>query len=378
MKTVAIVSLAAITLSAAELTGPAQGNGPFTVHEWGTFTSVAGETGSPVAWAPLYGAPDLPCFVEHIGTVSKWQITGLVRMETPVLYFYSNQPLTLSVRVDFPQGTITEWYPRASRVTPNSAEPGGPVYRKGSIAWDAVHVLPGANLEFPSSHGASRYYAARQTDAAPLRIGQQQEKLLFYRGVASFAPPLRPSYASDGTLEIRNAGARPIPLAILFENHGGKIGYAVARNIDELVRLHPPALTSDLGRLRTELSADLVGLGLYPKEAAAMLETWRDSWFEEGTRVLYLMPRESVDSLLPLSVTPAPAETVRVFVGRVEILSPATRQTLEEAADRGDSLTLEKFGRFLGPFAGRLHLPAAKIQSALAQLARNSANSCIQ
>src|SRR5829696_8248341 len=83
-------------------------------HESGTFTSVAREDGSPAGWAPLSGPSDLPCFVTNLGPPRfKERASGLVRMETPVLYFYSPQPKTLSVRVGFPQGWITEWYPRA-------------------------------------------------------------------------------------------------------------------------------------------------------------------------------------------------------------------------------------------------------------------------
>ena len=37
-----------------------------TVHEWGTFTSVAGQDGRPVEWAPLQGPQDLPCFVQQV------------------------------------------------------------------------------------------------------------------------------------------------------------------------------------------------------------------------------------------------------------------------------------------------------------------------
>ena len=33
------------------------------VHEWGTFTSVAGPDGQAVPWRPLSGSSDLPCFV---------------------------------------------------------------------------------------------------------------------------------------------------------------------------------------------------------------------------------------------------------------------------------------------------------------------------
>ena len=379
MKAAAILTLAALSLGGAEINGPRKDAGPLIAHEWGTFTSVAGEDGSPVEWAPLYGAPDLPCFVAHIGNANftKWAFSGLVRMETPVLYFYSRRPQTFSVHVDFPQGLITEWYPQASKVTPASAGNDIAGYRNGSIEWNGVSVLPGANLDFPSTQGASRYYAARETDSAPLRIGSQQEKLIFYRGVGSFQVPLRPKYTGDGRLEIGNAGPEPIPLAIVFENHDGRIGYRAVRDIKDAVTVDSPALTGDLEQLRKDLTAALVESGLYQKEASAMVKTWRDSWFEEGTRVFYIVPRAEVDSILPLTVKPGPAQTARVFVGRVEVLSPATRQTLQTAADRGDSATLEKFGRFLSVFAQRMALRSTAVQNALASLGRSGSVSCI-
>ena len=37
-------------------------------------------------------------------------------------------------------------------------------------------------------------------------------------------------------------------------------------------------------------------------------------------------------------------------MGRVELLSPGVRQTIESASAAGDVQRLTKFGRFLGPF----------------------------
>ena len=314
-------------------------------HEWGTFTSVADEGGNPVAWATWQGQSDLPCFVERLdGRNWKAIISGLVRMETPVLYFYSSRPTTLSVHVDFPQGWITEWYPKA-KVT------SGDQYNGGKIAWNSVQLLPGADLELPAASGESHYFYARNTDSAPLRVGDQQEKLLFYRGVGGFAVPLRPKFSMDGKFEIRNAGPDPIPLAIVFENRAGKIGYRLIRNVTGTVTADPPEMTGDFQQLRQNLAAELTGFGLYKKEAEAMVETWRDSWFEEGARVLYIYPRNQVDALLPLSIDPKPVAIDRVFVGRVEMLSPWTQETIQAAMSAGDVETpAAKFGRFLDPF----------------------------
>src|ERR1700751_5817331 len=63
---------------------------PATVHEWGTFTSVAGDDGNAVQWRTFAGRPDLPCFVYSFGGI-KGNLSGTVRMETPVLYFYSSR-----------------------------------------------------------------------------------------------------------------------------------------------------------------------------------------------------------------------------------------------------------------------------------------------
>lgn len=44
-----------------------------------------------------------------------------------------------------------------------------------------------------------------------------------------------------------------------------------------------------------------------------MIATWRDAWFEEGTRLFYLVPRSAVDAMLPLQISPAPAALARVL-----------------------------------------------------------------
>ena len=50
--------------------------------------------------------------------------------------------------------------------------------------------------------------------------------------------------------------------------------------------------------------------------------TWSDSWFEAGTRLFYVVPQRFVDRVLPLDISPRPAETTRVFVARTELVTP--------------------------------------------------------
>src|SRR2546422_9802740 len=71
------------------------------VHEWGTFTSVAGENGEAISWRPFGGPTDLPCFVDRSHNFKR-DIWGTVRMETPVLYFYGSRGSTPNVKMFFP------------------------------------------------------------------------------------------------------------------------------------------------------------------------------------------------------------------------------------------------------------------------------------
>ena len=80
-----------------------------------------------------------------------------------------------------------------------------------------------------------------------------------------------------------------------------------------------------------------------------MLESWKDSWFEEGSRLIYIVPRSFVDGILPLTIEPTPSNIQRVFVGRMELLTPATQKAIETAAVAHDQATLAKYGRFLAP-----------------------------
>ena len=85
-----------------------------------------------------------------------------------------------------------------------------------------------------------------------------------------------------------------------------------------------------------------------------MVDTWSDSWFEEGARLLYIAPRAVVDAIVPLSITPVPSAIARVFVGRLELVTPATRRDVRLALAANDRVMLEKYGRFLQPIGARV------------------------
>ena len=311
------------------------------VHEWGTFTSIAGKDGAGVEWRALGG--------------TKCNAQARVRMETPVLYFYADQEMDVSVKVDFPQGKITEWYPQARTVS-------------NGIDWGRIKVMPGTDVSLLVESAESHYYPARETEAATVRVcgfdnGQtnQFEKFLFYRGVGTFDLPLSALVRGDRVI-VKNLGRKLIPQFVLFENRDGKIGYRIHDMFRGEVALERPQLDRTLAALESDLEIILVGRGLYEKEARAMIKTWRDSWFEEGLRVFYIVPRKTTDSILPIAIEPRPVELTRVMVGRLEVVTPETEATLRQQIARlaDTHSAIEATARAIAGKHGRFSEPILK------------------
>ena len=64
---------------------------------------------------------------------------------------------------------------------------------------------------------------------------------------------------------------------------------------------------------------------------------------------------------MPLTIAPAPSDAARVFVGRMELVTPVTRREVRMALATGDRATLAKYGRFLQPIGERVVQDASPI-----------------
>jgi hypothetical protein len=313
--------LAVTTAGAAQITSGTSAPPPLVVHEWGTFTSIAGADGRAIEWLPLDRPSELPRFVHRFGFSSiKGNLPAKIRMETPVVYFYAPGDTTVNVTVRFRQGLVTEWFPRAE-VTPATATAAN-LRRsdfESSIKWTNVKVSPGAAEDFPLEPGGNHYHIARQTDASPLQLESDKEKFLFYRGVAGFEPPVSARVARDGTVVVSNLNGEAVDDVVLFENHAGAIAYQAGHTSRTQIALDPQTRDGEFATPQLELERILIAHGLFPKEAKAMVDTWRDSWFGEGKRLFSIVSRNAIDAALPLTIDPAPAKVVRVFVGRLEL-----------------------------------------------------------
>lgn len=346
------------------------------VHEWGTFTSIAGKSGSAIDWRPLAETSDLPLFVYTDKGADGYRQTyesrldgksrtlAKVRMETPVIYFYTKKEMDVSVNVDFLGGKITEWYPQASVVNKYAGNSQRANFISNGINWGTIRLLPNEQPTFLRETADSHYYPARETDAVPIQVCNhdktkiEKEKFLFYRGIGNYGSPL--NVKTDGkNLTIRDDGTDEAENVIVFENRGGRIGFNFVKNHSKEFTIERPQTDKTTEEIDAELEKILVAEGLYEKEAKAMIETWKDSWFEEGLRVFYTLTRKSTDKILPLQIEPQPKEIVRVMVGRVEVITPEMEKDVRNQVEllRSDSneiraqaqSNLKKYGRFYEP-----------------------------
>jgi hypothetical protein len=313
MRRIALALLLLLSPAAADDADPG-----FVLHEWGTFTTVAGSDG--VLLEGIHADDHaLPDFVHRRALSPEGFAGAMVKMETPVIYLYSDREREVRVRVRFPGGLLTTWYPQVRRMEP-FVQAEAPALRGGVLDWGTVKVLaPGLGTEgLRAVDPGDPWALARVPDANILRIcgaGLESEGYLFYRGLGRFEiPPPK-----EGAVRVE----------------GGKDVDAVERTLVE----------------------QYAGLGLTRAEATAMVRTWRRSWLETpGTRLLYPLPREAVDALLPLEVSPAPRETVRVLVARVDMLTPEEERRAEATArDARDGPEAAKaLGRWAWPLLRRV------------------------
>jgi hypothetical protein len=369
----------------------------YIVHEWGTFTSFSGSDGIALDFRPLVDE-DLPKFVLDRpqqaalndnrdrayakGVTAKGFVLSKQRMETPVTYFYTDKERIVDVSVEFPKGLLTEFFPPVRQF--------GPAYKAGArepleaswLRWGKVRLLPESQALNSQGFdpfirkiepGENEHYGyARETDSAhiqitdPAMLTTYREKFLFYRGVGNFNLPVRVTASGSDRFNLTHSGKTPIHYAFLVQiDPGGAVRFARYDQIVQSVEMTLPSQTATLDELSNEMVRALISDGLFEKEARAMVKTWRSSWFgERGTRVLYSLPQGDTDALLPLRLSPAPKELIRVMIGRLETLTPEQEASIASLVSHlGDldpivrertSTRIRELGRFAEPALTRV------------------------
>jgi hypothetical protein len=279
-------------------------------------------------------------------------------METPVIYFYSPKDESVRVDVDFPGGLITQWYPQATTYSPAVGEASS--VSGGHVRWD-VRISSQA-MPVPSVAPGSIWLPSRQTRSNDLSAYGESEKMIFYRGLGHFDTQLKIASTETGGLELRNMSVQTIPAAFLISvsDQGGSVtslgpvpardALKVSATLVNHATLEP--IASYVEHAKSSVREALIRSGLYSDESQAMVETWAKSYFRTpGLRVLYILPREWTDHLLPIDIKPTPEKLVRTLVGRIEVMTRAEEDTLVSRLERMDETGMKKEIDRLGRFA---------------------------
>ena len=392
--------------------GPTVQATPFVVHEWGTFTTLAGSNGGLLSGL-FIEEEALPSFVQqnagysfnpdpkNKGVGLQWCGGVTLKMETPVIYFYSDVARSATVRVDWPGGTISQWYP--ARSTGDVLTAGADEFTPLDFGAKRVNGFIGYNVNIGNglildTAGLTKpgethtWQAPRATDANIIHNGSdntQVEKFLFYRGIgsASFVDGSTPGvdgpapYAIEtvfhgDTLAITNHVDHGISYAIVFEripstetpttDTVNRVWWSGAIASGGQVNCKAPTYGEGLSWAdgQIQLRDNLIAAGLYKKEADAMLDTWRHSYFgTPGLRVFWIVPPTSLEKTLPLKVSPQPDEIHRVMVARSEVLTPAFERKI--LADYWHQTHLYDHDRYVLAYNQRLWamLPTAGVVS---------------
>jgi hypothetical protein len=324
------------------------------VHEWGTFTVLSGSDGAPLPWHDgLVLLDEVPPFVQINpwgGKRSAGPTGSTTRMETPVIYFYPEKALRVSASASFENGRITEWFPAAKR-DGATFQPMLPLTWEGDLlpptdpaARALIPTVPlGKGDHYRHARAVPGAWIFRGTTPAPrgkddADNGKDADKFVFYRGVGNAVPPFRAQAESDGTLRFTHwgrGGAVGSAFALTVKDgaaHWSRLP-RLAATLEDRADTHFDHVTASaissmqpLDKAAASLADAVLGVlteaGLTADEARAMVATWQGHWFREtGTRVLAILPRDWVDSVLPLTIQPTPTKLTRVFVARFEVLT---------------------------------------------------------
>jgi hypothetical protein len=354
------------------------------VHEWGTFLGMNGSDGASLD-GMYHEEHALPAFV-HSRSRDQLRLPSVfLKGETPVIYFYTAERQHVRVGVGFPHGIWTQWFPQALLVNPPLAQHAETPDRlkDGRICWQAelipTSAVTPANgkksemkrpvIELPATSSDALWNYARDVDAAYVTTSDvtkdkapaEYERFLFYRGLGEARLPLHFDSRKNGTLRLdREAtlgdGVRQV-FVIRVENGLAAFRYyPVVRSGGEAHDAIPSMtvarpLAEFTKAISDQMAAGLIDSGLYAKEARAMVNTWRASYFQtDGVRVLFVLPQSWTDTFIPMTVSPAPKQLVRVMVGRVELLTTDRERMAEDAVRNltgGDGRKSQNAFRFL-------------------------------
>lgn len=316
-----------------------------SVHEWGLVAHHMRQGPTEMAEVVSGGARFAHAPVGGLG------LRGVGAGGKPVLYVHTNVETALSVTIRAPGGTLVEHLPPATTTA-------------DSVTWSSLTVTPTScptstrvTPDDPRCDTVDDYCKALENpdydtnDASCLTSSSgARDNHLFYRaGVRIDALPLvvtLPDPNNPGW-DVRNASEHPVPGKLMI------VWRAASSGPPKVALVDPPAPGATLAlpidapvlaesQCTATLRRMLVENGLTADETNAFVRAWDESIFGHVAHpgeipphrqppvalqqtliaMYYFAPREALDRMLPLEVTPAPESIVRAMLVKVDLFEP--------------------------------------------------------
>lgn len=220
--------------------------------------------------------------------------------DKPVVFFFAQRPIDVTVTVRVPNGRPWLFYPSATlgRVSGDAA-----LRFQGRVLAQQAPLPAGVRL--PTAPDGHWWRWLRGVDASPFVTaeGGEAERFLFYDGQAPF----------PRGFAVR--GSTPVPVSPNVD----MLAWVIDGNTATRLVMRPGNVSRtrmvSKAEVEGELRARLMMRGLSGPVADSLISTWRPELFaSRDRRVIWLLSRAAYDTMLPIDVVPAPGYTARVGV----------------------------------------------------------------
>lgn len=323
-----------------------------TVHEWGVFRV---NTDAAFANAELRAEwDDLPEFMYgHVKGRVVPQHWGAVEIrKRPIIFFHSEAAVRARVKIEFPGGQAGVWYPATERPAVEGFEKQPKI--GNVLEWNlGIGQCPNGwipkNPNYPeigNKHWVSRIRQVKSDDIyslySPNFTEVERDKFLYYDGIFPQGKWLRVAVEAD-VVSVTSKVKHPVFDVTIIDRRGDKLRVSRVAKLDagetiKKVEFKDVEASSFPIEGSQILLKQLVDAGLFKDEAESLVDLWKKELFETpGVNLFFRLPQGEYDARLPLTISPKPAEVVRVGLVYQAHLEPDFARTILDLVKQLDS-----------------------------------------
>lgn len=288
------------------------------VHEWGVQVLAQATSGTALA-APNELIAGLPKFVFRHDKLSPMSLEH-IGWDKPVIHFYGEEELAVSVKVITPLGLPLAYYPKPELIKKeigiaNMARMiGGTLHFVDEMRWEGTlsSTPPKKLAKAPSEHW---WNDAREIPSLYLHTEHGSERFLFYEATAAQEPCVS-STITENTIQFNNRHDQAVGPVLVLVNNGTSLR---GIRVDSLPAKKEHVLSKDSlsawdeAKVLTACREQWIKLGMTEEEAKGIVEIWKNDLLKRvGVMVLSPMPQPLYEEMFPIEITPKPDELIRV------------------------------------------------------------------